>query len=311
MPSWRRRPGYWFTFRGVSVGLIAGALCLWLVCVVLSLSSLVVLSSSSFAFYAPWVIESPWSMAAMLGWGCLVSALAGSFVHKRMQSRAGVPLSRALTLASVAAGGYAPWLVSTTPGGRVALSLLATPAILRVVAFEHSGQPRQLPARVELSRRRLAVLLLCSALALVVPFALLHPFALRGSGQSGSATQVTSGWLYDAPPGTRVRAEAGLQTGLFPITVASVHLVGRTQALRVVRMAIGNNAPVPAASARTFPVRIGAGRVLWISYTLELRYCSYPPASVTRMRISYRELGLPLTQTVPLADSNTLLSCQP
>ncbi len=305
------RPGYWFTFRGVFPGLVAGAGCLWVVCVVLSLSSLVGLSSSSFAFYAPWVIDSPWSMAAMLGWGCLVSALAGSFVHRRMQRRTGVSLSRGLTLASVAAGGYAPWLVSTTPGGRVALSLLATPAILRVAAFERSGQPRQLPARVELSRRRVVALLLCSALALVMPFALLHPFALRGSGQSGSGSLVTSGWLYDAPPGTRVRADAGLQTGLFPVTVTSVHLVGQMQALRVLRVAIGDNGPVPGARARNLPVRIAAGDSVWISYTLALRYCPYPPASITRIRIGYRELGLALSQTVPLADGNTLLSCQP
>jgi hypothetical protein len=302
------RPRYSFTFRAVAVGLITGLAALWAICTVVSLLRVVGLSSPpGSTLYAPWVIDGPWSLAAVLAWGLLVSSLVAAFVGRRMQARTHTTVSRALMIVSVAAGGYGPWLLGTTVLARVVMSLLLTPAIVRVVVFEPSGQPRQLPARLELSAGRLAGLLLFAALVVVAPFALLHPFALRGSGESGGAS-VSAGWQYDVQPGQIVKAEAGLETGLFPVTVTAVRVLGQSRALRILSFTPGDNAPVTASGAG-LPMRIAAGQSLWVSYKLALRYCTDPPASITRIRVSYRELGLALTQTVPLAGSNTLVSC--
>ena len=59
-----------------------------------------------------------------------------------------------------------------------------------------------------------------------------------------------------------------------------------------------------------FSIRVAARDSFWIGYAVALRRCPSNPVAVTQLKVSYRELGLSLTQTVPLAGSNTLLSCE-
>jgi len=292
---------------------IAGGLCLFAGGALLSWTSLVGLGSgSNVSIYAPWVIDGPWAFVASIGWAALVVALIGSILRGRIKAHDGALLSSGLTLGSVAIGGYTPWLLSATPTGRLGLSLFLMPAVLRLVAFDGSGQPRVVPWRIELPRRLRVGALLCAAAALVGPYALLHPFAIHGSGQSGGTfTNTASGFLYSARPGEAVQAEAGLQLGLFPITVTDVRLVALPREIRVLRVTLGSNPPLlqPTPHARLH-ARVGARHSLWIGYAVTLTRCPSQTAAITRIRISYRELGLSLTQTVPLAGSNTILSCQ-
>lgn len=306
----RQRPGYWLLFRTAAVAQFAGGLCLFVLGALLSMTSLVGLNLSNLSLYAPWVIDGPWAFAASIGWAALVTALIGSIVRERVEARAGAPPSRVLTMASVAIGGYGPWLLATTSGARLALCLLLMPAVLRLIAFDRSGQPRQLPHGIELSRRVLAMGLVCGAAAFVGPYAVLHPLRTYGSG--GSAGDYTNdGVLYHVRPGQTVQAEAGIQVGTFPITVTGVRLIGVPKEIRIVRVALGVSPPLlhPAPPAH-LRARVAARHGLWIGYAIALTRCPSRQAAITQIRVSYRELGLSLTQTVSLNGSNTILSCQ-
>jgi hypothetical protein len=104
-----------------------------------------------------------------------------------------------------------------------------------------------------------------------------------------------------------VQAEVGLQVGVIPITVTGAHLVGLPNAVRVIRVSRGSS---PAPQSARFSMRVGARHSFWIGYAVTLKRCPIQPVAVTRIKLSYRELGLSLTQTVPLAGSDTLLSCE-
>jgi hypothetical protein len=299
-------------FASAASAQIVGGFCLFVITVALSSTSLVGLNGgSNLLLYAPWVIDGTWALIASAGWAALVSTLIGAILWRGMRARLGVPCSLGLTVASVAVGGYAPWLLTSFPTARLGLSLLLTPAVVRLVAFDGSGQPRRLPACLDLPRRVRWAGLLYVALAVVAPYALLHPLAVHGSGESGGTfTSVDAGLLYQVRPGQPVQAEADLQAGVFPITVTGVRLVGLPQGLRVVRIALGSNVPL-LRSARhgRFPVRVAARHSLWVGYAVALTHCPAQPVAITRLEISYHELGIPLTQTVPLAGFNTLLTC--
>jgi hypothetical protein len=308
----RNGPGYWRLFGVSALAQLAGGVCLFVGVAVLSWTSLVGLNSgSNLLIYAPWVIDGPWGLVASIGWAALVSVLIGSILVARVEARFGVPSSRVLTWASVAMGGYLPWLLTATPTGRLGLSLFLMPAVLRLVAFDGSGQPRMLPPRFDIPRRFRFTALFCVAAVLVGPYALLHPLAVHGTGESGgSFTTTDSGYLYQAQAGQPVQAEVGLQVGVFPITVTAVRLVGLPRGVRLIRIALGSSPPLLRASLTAqLPGRVAARHSLWIGYAVALTRCPRQPLAITRIKLSYRELGLSLTQTVPLAASNTLLTC--
>jgi hypothetical protein len=118
----------------------------------------------------------------------------------------------------VGAAGYASWLVAATPGARPVLTVLATPALLLVLAFDHSGQARRLPRRVELPGAGLGVGL-AGTLILVAPTA--HP--------SEPAPVVSTGLDTSPVYGT---GGASLTAARHPITVTAVRVLG-TGAARV------------------------------------------------------------------------------
>jgi hypothetical protein len=305
------RPGYWLTFRGAAFAQITAGIFLWAIGAVASLAGLIGLQVQGSSLYEPWVIDGPWGLLAALGWGLLVVALVGWSVRERLEARTGQRLSRVLTFASVAIGGYAPWLVTTTVSGRVALSLLLMPAVARALIFEHSGAARRLPF-AEPRALAVAFALLVAGFVLVLPYSALHPLVADGSGQSGPSadTSGTSGYVYDVHPGEIVEASAGLQTGLFPITVSAVKVLANASLVHVVKVTLGSNMPFDRPRpASDFHVRIGARQSLWVGYAISLRRCASFPVGVTRIRVSYRELGIALEQTVALGANNTLLSC--
>ena len=308
-----KTPGYWRLFGPSMFALFFGTIGLFAIVLVLSLTAIVGINSgTNLLLYAPWVIDGPWALAASVGWAALVSAMIGSILLGRVRTRIGVSLSRVLSWAAVAIGGYLPWLVTTSPTGRLGLSLLATPAALRFVAFDGAGRPRALPSSFYVPRRyRLAALLVVIA-AIVGPYALLHPLSVHGSGESGgNFTDGDAGYAYTVRPGEPVQAELGLQTGAFPITVTGVRLVHLPSAVRVIRVSRGSSpALLHQPQSPRFSIRVAARDSFWIGYAVALRRCPSNPVAVTQLKVSYRELGLSLTQTVPLAGSNTLLSCE-
>ena len=307
----RNGAGYWRLFGASALAQLAGGVCLFAIVAVLSWTSLLGLNSgSNLLIYAPWVIDGPWVLVASIGWAALVSVLIGSFLVARVETRFGVPPSRVLTWASVAMGGYLPWLLTTTPKGRLGLSLFLMPAVLRLVAFGGSGQPRVLPPRFDIPRRSLFTALFCVAAVLVGPYALLHPLAVHGTGGGGSFTTTDAGYLYQERLGQPLQAEVGLQVGVFPITVTGVRLVGLPRRIRLIRIALESSPLLlPTSATARLPARIAARQSLWIGYAVALTRCPSQPVAITRIKLSYRELGLSLTQTVPLAGSNTLLTC--
>lgn len=306
-----KRPGYWRLFGASAFAQLAGGVCLFGVVAVLSWTSVVgVNSGPNLLIYAPWVIDGPWALAASIGWAAFVSMLIGSILASRAMARSGAT-SSVLIWASVAIGGYVPWLVTASSAGRTGLSLFAMPAVLRVVAFDGDGQPRLLRPRFEIPRGIRVAALLGLAGALVAPFTLLHPLSVHGSGGAGGYLSTgDSGYLYRALPGEPAQVEVGLQVGLFPITVTGVRLVDVPRGVRVIRVVLGSDAPLlrsqPTTSA---PVHVAARQLLWIGYAAALTRCPGQPVAITRIRLSYRELGLSLSQTVPLAGSNTFITC--
>jgi hypothetical protein len=306
------RPRYGTLFGSAAFAQIVGWLCLFVVSVLVSLSGIVGLSSGRLSVYAPWVIDGPWSLLASIGWGVLVSAVIAAILRERVVACTAVPVSRGLTVVSVAIGGYAPWLLTASGPGRTVLSLLLVPAVLQLVAFEHSGGARALPRAVDLSGRHLVATLAISVLVLVLPYALLHPLAIRGSGQSGgNFTTNDSGFLYSVRPGQLVHAQSGIETGVLPITVTGVRPLASASDVRIVKVAIAGNVPLselPVASGG-LALAVPARHLLWVGFAVRLTDCRSQAAGVTRIRISYRELGLSLSQTVPLAGSDTLLTC--
>ena len=306
----QKGPGYWRLFGASTFAQLAGGVCLFGIVAVLSWTSLVgVNSGSNLLIYAPWVIDGPWVLVASIGWAAIVSMLIGSILVGRVGTRFGAPPSRALTSASVAMAGYLPWLVTTAPTGRLWLSLLLMPAVLRLVAFDGSGQPRALPPRFAMPRRFRFAAVLCVVAGLVGPYALLHPLSVHGTGES-SGNFTSTGYLYQARPGRPVQAEVGLQVGVLPITVTGVRLVDVPHGIRVIKVALGSS-PLLLSPAPTtdLPARVAARHSLWIGYAVALTRCPSQPLAITRIKLSYREVGLSLTQTVPLAGSDTLLTC--
>jgi len=220
-----------------------------------------------------------------------------------------------LTLLAVAIGGYAPVVLTASSGPRIVLTALATPALVLVLAFDSAGQPRRPSVGVELSRRWLAALVLVAAVVLVAPFAVLHPLlsftnletpALGSNPNPGSTATVG----YGLHAGEHVQVVTAMKPGDASITVTAVRLLGTGSALRVDRIVTTlNTMPEPFARPKPLPLRVAAWQAMWISATLTLTRCPATLVTLTAVRVSYRELGLSLSQTVPLDQSTTVLAC--
>jgi hypothetical protein len=291
----RGRPGYWFLLRGVLIGQIIGVFCLWVIAVAFAL--VVRWHTDGRSLFVPWQLDSAWSLAAVIGWGILVSATIGSAVRDRVRLRTGVTPSRLLTCASVGAAGYAPWLVATTPGGRLVLTVLATPALLLALAFDHSGQARRLPRCVELTRAGLGVVL-AGALILVAPYALVHLTA----HPSEPALVVFNGLDTSPVYGT---GEASLTAGRGPITVTAVRVIGAGGA----RVAVRIGAP-PFSSDRplVLPMTIAPRHTVWLGYNAAIKPCTVLPDGI-RFQVSYATHGKARTATSPAAYGDTSGIC--
>ncbi len=310
-----RRPGYGLLLRRVLLAQVCGSACLLLATSVFSWVSLVRVNVSGLSIYSPWIVDGAWSAAASVGWAVLVVALIGSIVRASVQARTGGTPSRGLTLLAVAIGGYAPLVLTASSGPRIVLAALATPALVLVLVFDGAGQPRRPSVGVELSRRWLAALVLVAAVVLVAPFAVLHQLlsftnletpALGSNPNPGSTATVG----YGLHPGEHVQVVTALKPGDASITVTAVRLLGTGNSLRVDRIvATVNTMPEPFARTNPLPIRVAAWQALWISATLTLTRCPATPVTLTAVRVSYREFGLSLSQTVPLDQSTTVLSC--
>ena len=317
-----QRPGYWLVLRRVLLGQVLGSLALVLGTAVLAWASLVRLNTSGLSLFAPWLIGGAWSIVASVGWGVLVVALVGSVVRSSVQRRTGATLSPGLTLLAVAIGGYGPFLLAASQQARLVLSVLVTTVLVLTLAFDGSGQPRRLPAGVELSRARLAALVAGCAVVLVAPFAVLHPllsFANLEVGALGSNPNLSPNPSPgdNLRPGERLQLMTALKPGDFAITVTAVRLLGTDGVLHVDRSVVTLNAPPepafwhPRARATTLPLRVAAWQALWVSDTLTLKRCPATPVTLTAVRVSYREFGVSLTQVVPLDQNTTVAACAP
>jgi hypothetical protein len=299
--------------RRVLLGQVCGTLCLWIAASAFAWLSLVRVNLSGLSIYAPWIVDGSWSAAASVGWAVIVVALIGSVVRATVQARTGGTLSRGLTLLAVAIGGYAPLVFATSSGPRIVLTALITPALVLILVFDGTGRPRHPAASVELSRWWLAVLVLASALVLVAPFAVLHPllsFTNLETSPLGSNPNPGPPPGYLLRPGDHVQITTALKPGDASITVTAVRLVGTNGALRVDRIAARVNAmPVPFVPPTPRPLRLAPWQALWISAQLTLTRCPATPVRLNAIRVSYREFGLSLSQTVPLDDSTTVLGC--
>jgi len=291
----RGRPGYWFLLRGVLLGQIIGVFCLYVTAIAFAL--VLRWHTDGRSLFVPWQLDSAWSLAAVIGWGVLVSATIGGAVRDRVRLRTGVTLSRLLTFASVGVAGYGPWLAATTPGARLVLTLLATPALLLVLAFDQSGQARRLPRRVELTRAGLAVVL-AGALALAAPYALFHLTARAPAPALVLSTGLDTSPVY----GT---GEAFLTAGRYPITVTAVRVLGTGDARAAVRI----GAP-PFSSDRplVLPMTIAPRHNLWLGYNAAIKPCTGMTSAI-RVQVNYVIHGKTRTETSPPAYSDATGIC--
>jgi hypothetical protein len=301
--------------RRVLLAQVCGSACLWLATSVFAWVALVRVNVSGLSIYSPWIVDGAWSAAASVGWALLVVALIGSVVRASVQARTGGTLSRGLTLLAVAIGGYAPLVLTASSGPRIVVAAFVTPVLVQMLVFDDAGQPRRPSAGVELSRRWLAALVVVAAVVLVAPFAVLHPLlsftnletpAFGSSPNPGSTATVG----YGLRRGEQVQVVTALKPGDASITVTAVRLLGTGDSLRVDRIvATVNTMPEPFARTHQPPIRLAAWQALWIRATLTLTRCPGRPVTLTAVRVSYREFGLSLSQTVPLDQSTTVLSC--
>lgn len=297
------RPGYWFLLRGVVLGQIVGTLCLWLTAIALLI---VRFRIGSHSLFAPWAIDGVWSLGAAIGWGILVSAVIGAAVRDRVCARTGVSLSGVLTLAAVAAGGYGPWLVATTPGGRLVLTALATSALLWGLAFDRSGEARRLPRRIELTRGGLGVLVLGGALTLVAPYALFHvaPRAVKPPLVVYAGLDTSAG--IGAKAAKALQGEAELGAGPSPITVLAVRVTGTGGAKVALRIGAP---PFSGDSPLSLPTTIAPRQTLWLGFSVTIRPCGRLGAAVIRVRVTYLDRGEPRTQTSPVVHNDVTEIC--
>jgi hypothetical protein len=312
-----RRPGYWLITRRVLLGQALGTVMLLAFAALLSSTSLITIDMSSLSIYEPWIIDGPWSLLAALGWGLLVVTVVGSLVRAEVTRRTGVRLSRTLTLAAVALGGYAPTLLEETRGARVVLTVLATAALVRALAFAPDGSARVLPSRAEPTRRSLAALFLATTVAVVIPFAILHPLLSLGSIDNGAFSSAAN--PSDAPalanlsPGGHLGFQTALKPEHFAITITAIQLVGAGGALRTDHRYLNVNSPYVGPPfgppALALPLHVAPAQAFWIDYRLTLTRCTRRPLELSAVRISYRELGLSLEQTVPLDQRLTIAPC--
>ena len=303
-----RTPSYGRLFGSAAFAqIVGGILLLYVGGITLSLTRLVGISSGpGLSIYAPWVVDGPWAVGALIGWGALVAIVIGSLLRGRVERRLEVEPSRTLIVASVAIGGYAPWFFTSSVPGRAVLSLFLMPAVVRVLAFDSTARPRRLPGRIELSRRQLSIGVVIAVFALVLPYSLLHPFSVNGFGSSiggdGESTAIAT-----ISPGQEASLAAGMQSGNLPLTVTSVRLIhGPDLVISDVR---SNGSPWSTPEISGVRIHLSARGSLWISYDVKLDACPTNPTGVTRIRITYTQLGLPLEQTVSLAGNDTLLTC--
>jgi hypothetical protein len=309
------RPGYWAVLRRVLVGQIAGSLCLFLITVAVSQTSLASVDVSGMSIYAPWLIDGPWALAACAGWGLLVVALIGSIVRAQVGERAGVTLSRGLIFAAVAIGGYGPTLFDLGSGARVVATVTLTSLLVLVAGFERSGAPRTLPGAFELSRRTLALILFATAVVAVAPFAVLHPLRSFASMESGplSSNPNIEGLVYHLGEGGHFKLASAMKPAHVPITVTGVNFVGAGGLLRVDRVTVMRNYPAWPWGVRhhpPLPLHVGAGQALWVGARLTLTRCTTRTVRVSAVAVSYRELGLSLHQTVGLDQAVTVAACR-
>jgi hypothetical protein len=309
------RPGYWAVLRRVLVGQIAGSFCLFLITVVVSQTSLASVDVSGMSIYAPWLIDGPWALAACAGWGLLVVALVGSLVRAQVGERTAVTLSRGLTFAAVAIGGYGPTLFDLSTGARLLATVAVTSSLVLLLGFEPSGAARTLRGAVELSRRTLALILVATAVVLVAPFALLHPLRSFASMESGPLNSNASieGLVYHLHAGGHFKIASAMKPAHMPITVTGVRFLGGGALLRVDRVTLTRNYPpwpFVTPAHRPLPLHLEAGQALWVGARLTLTRCTAPTVRVSAVTVSYRELGLSLHQTVGLDQAVTVAACR-
>jgi hypothetical protein len=108
-----------------------------------------------------------------------------------------------------------------------------------------------------------------------------------------------------------VRAQAGIETGALPITVTGARVLATARDAQIVKVALVVNVPLSEhrIPRRGLALAVPARHSLWIDYSVRLSDCAGQPAGVTRIRVSYRVLGLALSQTVSLGGGDTLLTC--
>jgi hypothetical protein len=101
-----------------------------------------------------------------------------------------------------------------------------------------------------------------------------------------------------------------MKPGHLPITLTGVKILGTDGLLRVDAVTVSANSPhEPSLRFSTLPLRVDAGHALWISAKLTLVRFRASAVTVSAVRVSYRALGLSLTQAVPLDQDTAIAGC--
>jgi hypothetical protein len=293
-------PRYWTVARGLLVGLIFGALCVWVINALAVLTGLTgnewTTHESRGALGTPYPHAGLWSLLANVTVGLGASLVVSWCIWDRVERAARQPVSMSRIVLIVLLAGYAPTFAGAHGGWFVALFFVAAFLIRRfAVGVPPLGWSR---------RTKLLLVAGAAALALVpASYGSVHPLWYGAEASSDGIANWADHRIVFTPGRNRVARIGFSIHNQGRVSVRLLGVTGGTQAIRLAR--VSGSSWLPGNAAR--PLRnavLHPGDEQPVTLLLALKRCrsSSPPLdTLDRVTAHYRLLGRTLSQPIALA----------